>query len=70
MSTPSFGEVKGAGPLCFSGRQAPAPQVGAKAAVGMAQAWERFWNLQGPRGQENPSGADPVFFSLILVTPG
>lgn len=48
MSTPSFGEVKGAGPLCFSGRQAPAPQVGAKAAVGMAQAWERFWNLQGP----------------------
>lgn len=53
MPTLLSGEAKGASPALVLWESSPFPPVGAKAAVGMAQAWEKFCYLQGPSGKED-----------------
>lgn len=68
MPTPLSGEAKGASRAPVLWESSPFPPVGAKAAVGMAQAWEKFCYLQGPSGQEDLQ--EQTVLSQILVTPG
>lgn len=48
MPTPLSEETKGASLTLVLWESSPFPPIGAKAAVGMAQAWEKFYYFQGP----------------------
>lgn len=48
VPTPLSEETKGTSLTLVLWESSPFPPIGAKAAVGMAQAWEKFYYFQGP----------------------
>lgn len=69
MPTPLSGEAKGASPALVLWESNPFPPVGAKAAVGMAQAWEKFCISRDPQGRKTfRSRLSSVRFWLHLAS--